>query len=391
MGRPPLKRKICVVLTTRGNYAKMKSTMAAVRRHPSLELQIVLAGGIVQDAFGDYAPVLAADGFAADTVVDFLVGEGATLAATADSAGRAVSMLGATLLKMRPDCVLVIADRYEALSLALAATCCNIVIAHHEGGEVSGSIDERLRHAITKLAQIHLPANADAAARIAAMGEAPESIHVVGTPSLDLLAGFDLADRSPLVAFQEKAGDGARIDYTKPYVVVSQHPVVTEIAEAASQIRQTAEAVIAVGVPAVWLLPNMDAGRGDIVQAIDDLQKRVEGVPIRFVRSMPFELYATLLANAACLVGNSSSGIRESAFLGVPAVNIGTRQEGRQRGRNVIDVNEYCAAPIAAAMRHQIAHGRYASDPIYGDGKSGERIAHVLATVPFALDKRPRC
>jgi UDP-hydrolysing UDP-N-acetyl-D-glucosamine 2-epimerase len=386
-----LKRKICVVLTTRGNYAKMKSTMAAVRRHPSLELQTVLAGGIVQDAFGDYAPVLAADGFSADAVVDFLVGEGATLAAMTDSAGRAVSMLGAALLKMRPDCVLVIADRYEALSLALAATCGNIVIAHHEGGEVSGSIDERLRHAITKLAQIHLPANAEAAARIAAMGESPESIHVVGTPSLDLLAELDLADRSPLFAFQETAGDGAHIDYTKPYVVVSQHPVVTEIADAASQIWQTAEAVVAVGAPAIWLLPNMDAGRADIVEAIDALRKRAKGVPICFFRSMPFELYAVLLANAACLAGNSSSGIRESAFLGVPAVNIGTRQEGRQRGRNVFDVKEYRAAPIAAAMQRQIAHGRYASDPIYGDGKSGERIAHVLATVPFELDKRPRC
>ena len=385
-----MKRKICVVLTTRGNYAKMKSTMAAVKKHPSLELQVVLAGGIVQQAFGDYGPILVKDGFAVDQSVDFLVGEGGTLDTMTESAGRAVSLLGASLLQLRPDCVMVIADRYEALSLALAATCCNTVIAHHEGGEVSGSIDERLRHAITKLAQIHLPANADAANRLEAMGEHPDTIHVVGTPGLDLLADLDLQDRGRLFAFQENAGEGDRIDFNRPYVAVSQHPVVMEAADAESQILETAQAVAAAELPIVWMLPNMDAGRSGVLRAIEQVRSRSGKMPIRFFQSMPFEEYATLLNNAFCLVGNSSSGIRESAFLGVPVVNLGSRQQGRQRGRNVIDVPDFEANRIADAVQRQIRHGRYASDPLYGDGKSGTRIAQILATAPLVLDKRPR-
>lgn len=378
------RRRIAVVLTTRGNYAKMKSTMTAIRASPALELVTIVGGGIVQARFADYRPVISADGFRIDATLDFLVGDGATLAAQVESAGRATQMLGALLPRLRVDVLVAIADRYETLSIAMAATCTNVPIAHLEGGEVSGSIDEQIRHAVTKLAHIHLPANEEAARRIERMGEASERIVVVGTPSLDQLRNFDVDDRGALSALA--GGDGDTLDLARDFVVVSQHPVPTEAMAAAVQIEETAAAVRTIGLPAVWLLPNMDAGGDGVAAAIERLRHGGLGTPVRFFPSLGIEPYARLLRHARCLVGNSSSGIREGAFLGTPAVNVGTRQTGRLRGRNVVDVS--CAREaIAAAMRRQIAHGRYQSDPLYGDGRAGERIAAALAFMPLALEK----
>lgn len=378
------RRKVAVVLTTRGNYAKMKSTMRAIQRRDDLELSTIVGGGIVQERFGDYRPAISRDGFPIDAVADFLVDAGGTLDAQTQSAGNAVISVGNALRRVQPQLVLVIADRWEALSIALAATCMNVAIAHLEGGEVSGSIDERIRHSISKLAHLHLPANPAAAERIARMGEEPSRIVVVGTPSLDLLDEIDLTDVSRLPS--APGGEGASIDFRKGYVAVSQHPVVTESEDAERQIMETAHGAAAAGLPIVWLLPNMDAGEAGIMKAVRSLKADGSGVPMRFYPSMAFEHYSVLLAHARCLVGNSSSGIREGAFLGTPVVNIGTRQNGRERGRNVIDVD--CKRDlIAAAVSRQIAHGRYSSDPLYGDGRSGEKIAGALASMPLALDK----
>jgi UDP-hydrolysing UDP-N-acetyl-D-glucosamine 2-epimerase len=378
------RRRVAIVLTTRGNYAKTKSTMRAIRDSASLELATIVGGGIVQSRFGDYRPAIEADGFRIDATVDFLVEEGATLTAQTASAARATALVGEALARLQPDSVLVIADRYEALSIALAATCMNVPIAHLEGGEVSGSIDERIRHAITKLAHLHLPANEEAARRIERMGEDRGRIVVVGTPSLDLLAAVDLADRSPLM--RAGGGSGDAIDFAGDYLVVSQHPVPTEADSAEKQISETAAAIASLAMPTVWILPNMDAGGDGVARALADLRTRGIGAPLRFYPSLSLEPYAVLLRNARCLVGNSSSGIREGAFLGVPAVNLGSRQHGRQRGRNVVDVASDRGA-IAAAIRGQIAHGPYASDPVYGDGRSGARIAAALATMPLGLEK----
>lgn len=377
-------RRIAIVLTTRGNYAKMKSTMRAVVERDDLELITIVGGGIIQARFGDYRPVIERDGFKIDETVDFLEGDGATLDSQTLSAGRAVTMIGEALGRLLPDLVLVIADRWEALSVAFAATTMNIPIAHLEGGEVSGSIDERLRHAITKLAHQHLPANPEAARRLERMGEPTARIAIVGTPSLDLLSNIDLGDRSVLGEALYVQGD--RIDFGSDYAVVSQHPVVTEEDQAEAQIIETARGAARAGLPIAWMLPNMDAGGAGVMMAVTRLVNGGLGVPVRFYASMEFSRYSVLLANARVLIGNSSSGIRECAFLGTPVVNIGTRQNGRDRGRNVVDVS-YDRHAIADAVVRQVAHGPYRSDPLYGDGTSGSKIANALATMPLALDK----
>lgn len=379
-----MSRKICIVLTTRGNYAKMRSTMEAISRHPALILQTVVGGALLDVAYGDFRPIIEADGFHIDDTLDYIV-EGGTLDSIAESSGRCTQAMGGILARLQPDFLMVIADRYEALAIALAALCRNVRIAHLEGGEISGSIDERIRHAVTKLAHVHFPANQDAADRLVRMGEHENAVHVVGTPSLDQLAQVDLGDRGTLQRFLDENGKGTRVDVSGDFVVVSQHPVATEYGVAARQFGETAKAVRELGLQVVWILPNDEAGAADVRVPLDTLAGP-GGPPVRSLGSLTFPAYANLLGHTRCLIGNSSSGIREGAFLGVPVVNVGTRQQGRQRGGNVIDVG-YDAAEILSASRKQIAHGRYPCDPVYGDGRSGQRIAEVLAAAWPPLDK----
>jgi UDP-hydrolysing UDP-N-acetyl-D-glucosamine 2-epimerase len=264
----------------------------------------------------------------------------------------------------------------------------NIPVAHMEGGEVSGSIDESIRHSITKLAHIHFPASRDAAQRIERMGEEPSTIFSVGATSMDVIASLDLADLEPVRAYQKSYGLGEVVDIQPGrYQIVIQHPVTTEYEQNYENVCETIEAIDAGGIPAVWIWPNMDAGSDGINKGIRFYRERKKPKHVHFFKSLPIELFAPLLKNAACIIGNSSSGIREAAFLGTPAVNIGTRQGGRERGCNVIDVG-YDREEIMAAMTRQIEHGAYGPDYLYGDGKSGKKITEIIGAFNFTLQKR---
>lgn len=381
-----MKRRICFILTTRGNYAKSKSTLRALSKNPNVHLQLVVGGALKDDGYGEFAHSIKADGFKIDAHLHYPT-DGGTPKSIAEAAGICTIAMSRIFAELTPDIAMIIADRYEALSIAQAALCMNIRIAHLEGGEVSGSIDERIRHAITKLAHLHFPANADAAQRIVKLGEHRQAVHITGTPSLDLLNGIDMVDLSQLTQVLKLTGQGNEVLLDKPYVVVSQHPVVTEYRDASRQFEQLAAAIKNIGLPTIWVLPNDDAGGSEakpLVQALIDTQN---APPVRYIGGLVLESYVVLLKNAACLIGNTSSGIRESAFLGIPTVNVGTRQAGRLRGVNVIDV-DYNSQQIVEAVKCQIEHGPYPSDPIYGNGKAGEIIANVLATACPKLDKR---
>jgi UDP-hydrolysing UDP-N-acetyl-D-glucosamine 2-epimerase len=379
------RRCICIVLTTRGNYAKMKSTMQAMARHPELQLQVVIGGALLRTDYGDYREVITGDGFTIDGELVYPA-EGGTPQSVAQAAAACTAAAGEQFARLAPDMVMVIADRYEALSIAQAALCMNIRIVHLEGGEVSGSIDERIRHAISKLAHLHLVANTDAAARVLRMGEQEPSVFVTGTPTLDLLSALDLEDDGQLRNTLARAGIGSDIDVGEPYLVVSQHPVVTEYAHAEAYFAQTATAIREIGLPVIWILPNDDAGATALAPVLDGLRVDPAAPPVRTLGSLVVEDYAVLLHKARCLVGNTSSGIREAAFLGVPVVNVGTRQFRRQRGRNVIDVG-YDAGEIRVAVMRQLEHGHYPADTLYGDGHAGEAIAGILASAWPDLQK----
>jgi UDP-hydrolysing UDP-N-acetyl-D-glucosamine 2-epimerase len=387
MGAPGVtRRKVCVVITTRGNYAKMKSVIGLLGTAPDIEMQLVLGGMVVLEKYGRIGSVLEEQGIPVARTIDFVI-EGETPVTMSKSAGVATTEFSTAFDELRPDIVVVIADRFECLPIAMAAVYMNIPVAHVEGGEISGSIDESIRHAITKLAHVHFAASEEAANRIQRMGEDPASIFAVGSTSLDVIRQLDLCNLDPVRQYQRDFGTGAMIDLPRgEYLVVNQHPVTTEYAENLANIGETIAALEELRLPTVWIMPNMDAGSDGINKGIRQFRETLKPEYVHFFKSVPIELYAPLLANAACMLGNSSSGIRESAFLGTPTVNIGSRQHGRRRGANVVDVG-YDRRAIVDAVRAQIAHGKYPTDHLYGDGFASEKIVKTLRTHRFTIQK----
>ena len=380
-------RKICVVIGSRANYGSIKSVMRAIRQHPGLSLQIIVAASALLDRFGSVVDVIVRDGFVPDARVSMIV-EGETPATMAKSTGLGLLELPTLFELLKPDIVITVGDRFETMATAVAGAYMNIPLAHTMGGEVTGTIDESIRHAITKLSHVHFPANQEAADRIIRLGEDPVSVHVVGCPRMDLVAEVTADGGAEMDAeWLEREGVGGHLTIDEPFLLVSQHPVTTEYGEAERQITETLLALQALAMPAIMLWPNVDAGSEDVARGMRKFREQYKLEFIRFYKNFPVETYLRLMKSAACIVGNSSSSIREGAFLGTPAVNIGSRQRGRERGPNVIDVPHDRAA-IADAVRRQVAHGPYAPAHIYGDGTAGGRIADVLARTPLHVQKR---
>jgi UDP-hydrolysing UDP-N-acetyl-D-glucosamine 2-epimerase len=283
--------------------------------------------------------------------------------------------------------VLTVADRFETISTAIAASYMNIPVAHTQGGEVTGSIDENVRHAITKLSHIHFPATERARDFLIRMGEQSDVVHLTGCPSIDILTKMDLSLPSDM--FQRYRGVGACIDTSRPYIVVMQHPVTTEYGSGLAQINATIEAVDRIGrkgMQVIWLWPNADAGSDDVSKGLRVFRERHSPNYLALIRNFDVEDYARILNSAACIVGNTSSGLREGAFLGTPCVNIGSRQRNRERADNVTDVPHDVDA-IYAAIERQISNGRFPCSLLFGDGQAGKRIADILATTPLRLEK----
>ena len=380
-------RKICVVIGSRANYGSIKSVMRAIRAHPGLSLQIIVAASALLDRFGSVVDVIVRDGFVPDARVSMIV-EGETPATMAKSTGLGLLELPTLFELLKPDIVITVGDRFETMATAVAGAYMNIPLAHTMGGEVTGTIDESIRHAITKLSHVHFPANQEAADRIIRLGEDPVSVHVVGCPRMDLVAEVTANGGAEMDAeWLEREGVGGHLTIDEPFLLVSQHPVTTEYGEAERQITETLLALQTLAMPAIMLWPNVDAGSEDVARGMRKFREQYRLEFIRFYKNFPVETYLRLMKSAACVVGNSSSSIREGAFLGTPAVNIGSRQGGRERGPNVIDVPHDRDA-IVKAVRRQVAHGPYAPAHIYGDGTAGGRIADVLARTPLHVQKR---
>ncbi len=378
-------KKVCVVVGSRANYSSIKSAMRSIRDHPELELQLVVGASALLDRYGTALDVIEGDGFEPDERVFMLI-EGETPGTMAKSTGLGLLELPTAFERLEPDVVITVGDRFETMATALAATYMNIPLAHTMGGEVSGNIDESIRHAVTKFAHLHFPASAGAAERIVRLGEDPEAVHMVGCPRMDLVAEV-LRDDGDGLSDLFRFGVGGSFDLDEPFVLVSQHPVTTEYGDGERQIDETLRAVQSVGLPAVVLWPNADAGSEDIARGIRKLREHEDDSRMHFFKNLPTSDYIRLMRKTAALVGNSSSAIREGSFIGTPAVNIGSRQEGRDRGSNVLDV-DYDRAEIADAVQAQIAHGPYEHEPIYGSGNAGEQIADILSRAEISIHKR---
>jgi len=378
-----LPRKVCVVVASRANYARIKTVLEAVSEHPDLELQLVAGASLVLERFGNAVEVLTMDGFEPDATIRFII-EGETPGTMAKSTGLGMLELPTVFELLQPDIVVTVADRFETIATAVAAAYMNIPVAHTQGGEISGSIDESVRHAVTKLAHVHFPATELSAQRVIAMGEDPASVFNVGCPSIDIVARTELGLRCEVL---ERTGVGATFDSDRPFVLVMQHPVTTEYGLGFDQINQTLEAVAAVDMQAVVFWPNVDAGSEQVAKGIRVFRELGRAHRFHFFRNLAPEDFVRLMAHCACMVGNSSAALREGSFLGTPAVTVGSRQQGRERGPNLVEV-EHDSEQIADAVRDQIAHGPYDRSELFGDGTSGLKIADKLASVRPQVQKR---
>lgn len=379
-------KKICVVVGSRANYSSIKSVMRAVRAHPDLELQVIACASALLDRYGEVANIVEKDGFEVAARVHMLI-EGETPSTMAKSTGLGLLELPTIFQMLTPDVVVTVGDRYETLATAIASAYMNICLAHTMGGEVTGTIDESVRHAVTKLAHIHFPANQDAADRIIRMGEKPATVHVVGCPRIDIVAEIAAEDGELRRDVLQAAGVGAELDLAEPFLLVLNHPVTTEYGLGEQQTRELMGALGDIGMQTIMLWPNADAGSEDIARAMRKFRETHDDEHIRFYKNFRVEVFIRLMKHCSCMIGNSSAAIREGAFLGVPAVNVGTRQAGRERGSNVVDVG-YDREHIVSAIRGQLDHGSFQSEPIYGDGTAGTRVADVLAHASVPLQKR---
>jgi len=379
------RRRICVVVASRANYGRIKTTIEAVHRHPDLEMQLVVAASAMLDRYGSAIDVIRADGFEPDAVA-YLIIEGENPTTMAKSTGLALIELATIFENLRPDIVVTVADRFETMATAVASSYMNIPLAHTQGGEVSGSIDESVRHAITRLAHIHFPATERARQRLIAMGEDPDRIFMVGCPAMDLAARAEKSITPDFVEAYSGRGVGDPIDFTRPYIVVVQHPVTTEYGSGLAQINETLKAVEHLDAQVAWLWPNVDAGSDEVSKGIRIFREHSRCEHMHFFKNFSPEDYLKLICNARCLVGNSSSFIREGSFLGIPAVNVGTRQRGREHGKNLVLV-PYDRRKIRGAVEEQMAHGPYEPEQIFGDGHAGEKMAEILATCKPNINK----
>ena len=365
-------RKIAVVTGTRAEYGLSRSIFKAIERNHSLELAVIVTGMHLMKEFGYSYRLIEEDGFRIEHNTG-VVQKDDTGYAMAEAFGRNVISITRALAKIKPDIMMVLTDLGHTLAGAIAASHLNIPVAHVHGGDVSGGIDELIRHATTRFSHIHFPASELSAERLRRMGEEPWRIFMFGAPGIDEIKNSKPIDENDLLGKY-------RLHPREIFVLVIQHPVTTE-EDVGNQIRETISAIQELKIRAIIIYPNVDAG-GRII--IKEYQKLRSEPYISMYKNIPRQDYLSLLKYASCMIGNSSSGIIEAPYFRLPVVNIGTRQRNRQRAGNVIDV-EYNSHQIVNSVKKAISKEFIESlDNItspYGRGDAGEKMARVLAEI----------
>lgn len=380
-------RKVCVVVASRANYGRVKPVLTAIDEHPELELQLIVGASMLLEQYGKAVDVVKADGFMPIKQIYYIL-EGETHVTQAKSTALGIIELSSAFDELKPDVVITVADRFETMATAIAASYLNIPLAHIQGGEITGNIDETVRHAITKLAHYHFPSTEESRKRLIKMGEEEWRIVNSGCPSIDTLAHQSLdINCEECIKYISDTGTGNKIDISEPYILITQHSVTFESEQGYEQVMKTLEAVKNFPEQKLVLWPNIDAGNDKVSNGIKAFRESNNELPYRYYKNFPPEIYNILLANAACVLGNSSSFIRECSWLGTPAVIVGNRQEGREHGNNVVYV-DYSTKEIREAVQKQIQHGRYPKETIFGNGIAGKTIADYLATVELDINKR---
>jgi len=365
-------RKIFIVVERRADYSRFRPILQELKKDPFFKIYLVVTGICLLPDHGKDIDYIKKDGFKISAEIPMFEEN------TQDSGLAMVKALSRVMLriseeinKVKPDIVLTGFDIGANLATTISAAHQNIPVAHIQGGEVTGSIDESIRHAMSKFAHIHFPATKLSKERLIKMGENPRNIYVVGCPSIDVLK------KTPKISKKELSKKYG-IDFSKPFVLVIQHPVTSEYKNSSEQILGTIGAIKELKIQAIFLLPNNDAGYSKII-------KSIKRSGMKWYPSISTKDFVNLYRNAWTIVGNSSSGIHESTTMKIPAVNIGTRQQGRERSTNVIDVN-YDKREIKEALRKALFDNSFRNkiknnkNP-YGEGNSAKKIVKILKKV----------
>ncbi len=379
------KRKIAVITGTRAEFGVLITVIKAIKNNPKLNLHLIATGMHFQKKHGYTADDITRSGFNIDSKIK-IIGESDRPIDIADSIASGIKKFSREFMKIKPDIVLVTRDRTEQLAATIAAAVLRIPIAHYVGGErTKGSIDESIRHSITKFANIHLVKTQESKNRVIKMGERPETIFVVGFSGLDYIQSQELYSRAELDRI-------LNLDPKKSYVIVLQHPVTSEHSISGRQIEETLRAVDQISQQKIILYPNSDPGSEQIIRAIK--KHASENPDVRLFRSLPYKAYLSLIKHSNMIIGNSSGPTVETIPFGIPVINIGIRQEGRERGSNFIDCSHDHKAILEAIRKAQTRGFRKKLQNIknpFGTGESAKKIAQILSEIeitPELLKKK---
>jgi len=379
------KRRICFPITSRAYYGRSQVLLRKLQQHPGVDLELMLGGSILLDKYSRHiADDIKEGGFSISASL-FNVIEGGNHVAMAKTACLTALEATNSLYTADPDVVVICGDRFEQLAIAMAAAYLNKTIAHIEGGDLTGSIDESVRHAITKLAHIHFVTNDDAKRRVLAMGEDPKYVFNTGSLDVERVACVDTDITSKELSAY---GVGHDVDVTQPFLTVIQHPVTTE-SDNRKHLETTFRALAELDMPVVWFWPNPDAGTAEMAEVLRHFREHHEAATekMRFITNVPADQFIALLKRTSCVVGNSSAGIKECSYLGTPVVDIGGRQHGRLSAENVVRAG-YDIEGIRAAVTRQLQHGRFAPSHIYFKPNTSQAMVDVLTGIELYTQKR---
>lgn len=376
---------VLVVIGSRANFGRSKAILDAIIDHPNLELRIVLNGSSVLYRYGKVSELIYEAGYPVVRELYHMV-EGGTPLTQSISTGLGIIELSNVIYEIQPDLVFTIADRFETMSTAISCTYQNIPLAHVQGGEISGNIDELVRHSVTKLAHYHFPATRASYERILKLGEEKNRVCLSGCPSIDTIINQDLSLESLKIKILK--GVGEEFDFNKRYVLVIFHPETEHYLDSSTQtnvLLQTIKKYDKYHKIVLW--PNIDAGTDGVSKTIRKFRETESLKTFTFIRNLDVEDYNIVLNNASVCIGNSSSFIREASHMGTPSVIIGDRQNNREHDLNAF----FC--PIAYeelenAINFQLEHGRYNKSLLFGNGEAGKIIADYIANNNLNINKK---
>src|SRR3989344_1953734 len=380
------KRKVCFVITSPIHYSRNMLVLQELEKRADVELHIIIGGTGLLSRYSlkDHGmrEMLETDGHTNIHEIHFAL-EGDLPIVKGKTVGLGILEFSTLFNNLKPDIVVVRGDRFEVLAATVAAAYSNIPIAHIEGGDISGTIDESVRHAITKFSHIHFPTNDASRARVIRMGENAKYVFNFGSPDVEVARTLAKENHPFDVA---STGSGAPLDTSQDYLIVMYHPVASELEKANEHARILVHAVHETGIPTLWFWPNPALGSEAVFKEIRIFNDQVKDHKIRFLKDIPPREFIWLLKNSRCLVGNSSAGMKECSYLGIPVVNIGSRQNGRLKAENVVEVL-HDAKHIKAAIKKQAAVGRYPASNLYHSANTAKNIARVVATTPLYVQK----